>query len=190
MNTTITKKALMLAAIAALGIGATSAMARGGWGPGHCMGYDGMPQARMNGGGPDAAWQGNADFAAARTARIEQYLAWLKPTLNLRADQTAAWDSFSGFVVEHARERATQMQEAWQAGAPTNAVERLARREQHLQAMETSLAAMKTEVTQFYQQLDPQQQQLFDANFTMGNGPGGPGGFHGPRHGGHRGGWR
>lgn len=183
------KKAIALAAVAALGFGASSVMARGGgWGHGPCPGYGGPgPQGMMNDGPWERAQQ-DGDWVAARTARIQQYLAWLQPTLQLRADQMVAWERFSAFINEHVAQNAERRAEAWNNERPATAVERLEWREKNLQAMEESLAAMKSEVAQFYGQLDPQQQQAFNANFHMGAGAGAPmGRSHATRHGGwHR----
>ncbi len=193
------KTAVALAVVTGLGIGATTAMARGGWwGNGPCggpYGGPGMPPAAMNGGGQPGGYWGPGgrtaeDWAAARKAGIEQYLAWLQPTLMLSDNQTAAWNRFSTFVADHAEKNAARRQEMWNNAPPANAVERFELREKSIKAMEESVSEMKTEVTKFYNQLDDKQKQIFDANFTMGSGPGanmGPRQGPGPR--GHRGGW-
>ena len=185
---TWSKKAMVVAVVAALGIGATSVMARGGWHGPH--GGPGMPPGAMmneGGWGPEAG-----DFAAILTARIDQYMAWLKPTLALRDNQDAAWQRFSNFVSDHVQQNATRMQEMRSGDRPANVVERFEWREKSLIAMQESVSAMKSEVELFYNQLDAQQKQTFDANFTMGSGPGAMG--HrgpGPRGGGYGkgGGW-
>ncbi len=190
------KTAVVLAVVAGLSAGATSAMAWGGWwGHGHCGGPygggPGMPPAAMNNGNSqfNGYWGATAeDWIAARKASIEQYLAWLQPMLGLRDNQMAAWTHFSNFILDHVEQNATRRQEMWNSTPPANAVERFELREKNIKAMEESVSAMRMEVEQFYNQLDTRQKQTFDANFTMGMGGANMG--QGPRSRGYRNGGR
>lgn len=182
---TFSEKAAAIAVIIALGLGSTSALARG-WqhGPHHgpaCMGCYGGAGMMQNGSG---------DYTAMRTTRAEQHMAWLQPTLNLRPDQQAAWQRFNTFVTAHVAQMAQRNQTLWQSSQPANTVERLQQRERNLKAHETAMTEMRTQVELFYNQLDTAQKQVFDTNFALGRGPGAmgtPG--SGPRRAGANAGW-
>lgn len=148
------KRTIVAATIAAVGLGAGSAIARGG---------DRCDGARSG----KAAWhqmeRGHMKERAG--ARLEQ----LESALALRDDQRAGWDGWKQSVTarfERSGEHRAQMRDGEQ---PQSALEKMERMEALGAARLESMAEMRKATEAFYGTLDEAQRKTFDEQFRMGS---------------------
>lgn len=156
------KRTIIAAAVATVGLGAGSAIARGG---------DGCEGARSG----KAAWhqmeRGHMQERAG--ARLEQ----LESALALRDDQRAGWDGWKQAVTarfERSGEHRVQMRDGER---PQSALEKMERMEAFGAERLASMAEMRKVTEAFYATLDETQRKTFDEQFRMG--PRGEGGRRG-----------
>lgn len=143
---------IVLALIAAIGIGAmTSSYATGmGMGPGGGCAMAGKKMA-------------NPDL-------IDSHLAKMKKDLNIGSEQEEAWSAFANIMKQQKTEMMSAMRETMQQraakvqpaqAAPDRIGERIQFMKQRVAGMETAAAAMK----QLYGVLTPQQKEMLDTHF-------------------------
>lgn len=156
------KTTIVAATIAAVGLGAGSAIARGG---------DRCEGARSG----KAAWhqmeRGHMKERAG--ARLEQ----MESALALRDDQRAAWDGWKQAMTarfEHSGEHRARMADGER---PQNALEKMERMEAFATARVELMSEMRKATEAFYGVLDESQRKAFDEQFRMG--PRGDGGRRG-----------
>jgi Spy/CpxP family protein refolding chaperone len=138
---------IVLAFIAAIGIGATA-----------CSYATGM------GMGP-----GGGCAMAGNPAQIDGHLATMKKELKIGSEQEAAWSAFAGAIKQQKTEMMSAMQERMQQSssaqtiqsAPDRIIERTRFMKQRAAGMETVASAMK----QLYSVLTLEQKKVLDGHF-------------------------
>lgn len=138
---------IVLAFIAAIGIGATA-----------CSYATGM------GMGPDVGCA-----MAGNPAQIDSHLTTLKKELKIGSEQEAAWSAFAGVIKQQKTEMMSAMKDRMQSvssvqpvqSAPDRIIERTRFMKQRAAGMETVASAMK----QLYSVLTLEQKKVLDGHF-------------------------
>lgn len=169
------KTSIAAASVAAIGLGASAAVA-GGWGDCSGMGGHEMHGAgmhRMHG-----AKQGMG--LTAMSERVDQRLTRLEEALALQPGQRGAWDEFSSTMRGKAAKAAERMESRRNRERPATAVERMERMEELGKERLESMQEMRKAVERLYSSLDDGQKKVFDEQFRKGGSRQRGNGRHGP----------
>ncbi|MBP9713542.1 MAG: Spy/CpxP family protein refolding chaperone [Sterolibacterium sp.] len=163
----VQKIVLGIAAFTAIGLSAETVWAEpGGWGmmgagPEACPHEKGMMRGKMSG------KAGQADFAAAATARLDK----LKTTLKITAAQETAWQAFAGKAKQQIESmqtmRAPSPSQPAAANTPAlSAPERMDKGIEFMKQRLTNMEAMNTALKDLYAVLTPEQKAVADQHFS------------------------
>ena len=121
-------------------------------------------------GGPDRAsmrghhWHDGAGWSERMKERMAQHQSELREKLNLSAGQQAAWQNFTAAMTPSDQWKRLDRAEWDKLSAPERMEKQLALMKEKEARMATRLEATKT----FYAALTPEQQKIFNENFTRG----------------------
>jgi periplasmic protein CpxP/Spy len=159
------KTTLAASLIAMTGLGAGTALARGG----DC-GYG------MQGGKAGMQRMAPEQMQERMTQRADLQLARLELALALTPQQQPAWTAFKGAMTERSARMGAEMAKRMQQPTPQTAIERRQRMEEMGALHQAELAESRKAVERFYATLSETQKKVFDADFRVMGRMGGKGG--------------